>query len=110
MHMFLYLRRLQPRTSIFFKRLNPRLEFGFLQCKIVNRANSWDAHSRESTASTVQKRATYAAKGILHVVSGCNGGILSEARELIFAAEVLEVCVFHYEVGGEHAVVVLGIV
>lgn len=110
MHMFLYIRRLQPRASILFKRLDPRFEFSLLQRKVVNRANSWDAHARVSTASTVQERAAYAAKGVFHVVSGCNGGILSEACELVFAAEVFKVCVFHYKVGGEHAVVVSGIV
>lgn len=105
MHMFLYVRSLYPRTSILFKRLNPRLELGFLQRKIINCADPWDAHAGISTASTVHERAAYAAKGIFHIVSGCNSGILSEARELISATEMLKVCVFHYEVGGEHAMV-----
>lgn len=103
-NMLLHIRRSQPRTSVFLKRLDPRLKLGRLQRKVVNRANARNAGARISGASTVHERSADTAEAVLHVVSRGNGVLLAEACELVFAANVLHVSVFDDEVGGEHAV------
>lgn len=54
-------------------------------------------------AAAVHECATHAAEAVFHVVSCCDGSVLAKAGQFLFAADMLEVLVVDYEVGGEHA-------
>lgn len=97
-----YLTSWQPAHAILLKRLNPRLELRLLQLEIINRADSRNRHARVSTRSPVHQRSADGAEAVLHRVAGRDRLVLLEARELILAAQVFEVCVGDDEVGGEH--------
>lgn len=101
--MILHVRRPQPCAPILLKGLDPGLEYCLLQPKVIDRANARDAVAREATAATVHQRAADAAETVFHIISSSDGLVLAMAGELGLAADVLEVCVFHYEVAGEHA-------
>jgi hypothetical protein len=103
-HMLFHIRRPQPLTAILLKRLDPRLELGFLKFVIVDRSNARDTGTRVSTAATVHEGATDAAKAVFHVVASCNRFLLTEAREFVFAADMFHMGVFDDEIGSEHAV------
>lgn len=101
--MVLHIRRPQPRAPILLKRLYPGFKYCLLQPEVIDRANARDAVAWEATAATVHQRATDAAETVFHIISSGDGLILAMAGKLGLAAGVLEVCVFYYEVAGEHA-------
>jgi hypothetical protein len=90
LNMLLHLRRLQPPAPILLKRLHSRLELGLLQGKVVNGADARDTHAGVAGAAAVHEGAADAAEAVFHVVSRGDGVALAEARELVFAAGVLE--------------------
>jgi hypothetical protein len=102
-NMLFNIRRPQPLAAILLKRLDPRLELGFLEFVIVDRSNARDAGTGVSAAATIHKRTTDAAKAVLHVVASCGRFVLTEAREFVFAADMFHVRVLDDEVGCEHA-------
>ena len=102
-NMLLHARRLQPRTPVLLKRLNPRFELRLLQRKIINRTDPRNTSSRISRAPPVHERAADTAETILHVIARSNRLLLSKSSELILATQVLHVRVFYHKIGGEHA-------
>jgi hypothetical protein len=101
--MLLDLRRLQPRSPVLLKRLDPRLKLGLLQSIIVNRANARNTHARVPAAAPIHECSADTTETVFHVVSSRDGGVLAETGEFGFATGVDEVGVFYDEVGGEHA-------
>lgn len=96
--MFIHTRRLQPRAAILLKSLNPGLELGLLQCEVVDRASTGNAHTWVAGTASVQQRAANAAEAVLHVVPRGDGRLLAETGQLVLAADVLEVRVFDYKI------------
>ena len=94
---------LEPRASILLKSLYSWLELCVLQRKVIDRADSWNAHAWETSGSSVQQCSTLSTEAVLHSISGCDGVGLLVFLELVFTTEMLEVSVLDYEVGCEHA-------
>jgi hypothetical protein len=80
--------RLQPSNSFLDKLLSLRSQLRLVQFVIVNSADSAEAETGETTATTVHERATNGAERASHGVPGTDGFAGRVGSELVFAANV----------------------
>lgn len=82
--------------------LDPRLQLGLVQLKIINRPDSHDEIPWEPSADSIHQRAALGAEVVLHRVACGDGVVLREFGELLAATDVLGGGLFDYEVACEH--------
>jgi hypothetical protein len=92
----------QPVHSVLHEQLPPRPQLRLMQMEIVHGADAQDAEARERRADAVHERAARRAEVVGHGAARADCARLAEGREVLAAAQVLQVRVGDGEVGREH--------
>lgn len=92
----------EPAHTAPDEQLPSRLQLGLVQIEIVDGADAQDTLSRHARANTVHERAASLAEVVGHGVARLDGARLAPGREVIAAAQVLQVRIIDGEVGCEH--------
>ncbi|KAF7966236.1 hypothetical protein HWV62_39459 [Athelia sp. TMB] len=92
----------EPAHTAPDEQLPSRLQLGLVQIEIVDGADAQDTLSRHARAHTVHERAASLAEVVGHGVARLDGARLAPGREVIAAAQVLQVRIVDGEVGCEH--------